>query len=156
MAKNMFEKHKTLFTSCLKTDLKKRLIKCYVWSTFMYGAETWTCGKGEWKRIEAFEMWIWRRIEKINWTDKISNDNVLMRVGEHRRLVENIRLRKKRWIGHILRHEGLVKDVIEGRMEGKRPRGRKRMAMLDDLRKGRKYFSLKRDAENREFWRGAD
>ena len=76
-------------------------------------------------------------------------------MGKSRKLVESIKARKKRRVGHILKHEGLVMDVIEGRMDGKRPRGRKRMMLLDDVREGREYFSMKRDAEDREFWRRA-
>ena len=61
--------------------------------------------------------------------------------------------RKKRWIGHILRGNGLLREVIEGRMIGKRPRGRKRAMMLDNLRGGINYDELKSKAQNREVWR---
>jgi len=98
-------------------------------------------------------MWVWRRMENIIWTEKVRNEDVLTRVGESRKLTDTIKSRKKRWIGHILRHDGLVKDVFEGRLEGKRSRGRKRVMMLDDIKEGRTYFSIKRDAEDREFWR---
>ena len=64
-------------------------------------------------------------MENIKWTDRITSDEVLLRVGETRKLRETIRMRKKWWMGHVLRDEGLMKDVLEGRMEGKRPRGRK-------------------------------
>ena len=100
-------------------------------------------------------MWIWRKMENIKWTDKITNEEVLLRVGETRKLRETIRMRKKRWMGHVLRHEGLMKDVLEGRMEGKRPRGRKIIMMMDDIKDGRSYFRTKRDAEDKELWREA-
>ena len=70
---------------------------------------------------------------KISWTDKISNEEVLRRVGEERHLMNLLRNRKKIWIGHVLRGEGLMREVIEGRMYGKRSRGRPRTKMFDDL-----------------------
>ena len=75
-------------------------------------------------------------------------------VKERRHLLKIIRTRKKRWIGHLLRHDSLLRDVIEGRMEGKRPRGWKRMMMLEDIKDGRSYYKTKRQAEERELWRG--
>ena len=71
-------------------------------------------------------MWIWRRMEKINWRDKITNEQVLEIVKEKRTLINVIRSRTKKWIGHVLRGNGLLKEIIEGRIVGKRPRGRKR------------------------------
>ena len=69
-------------------------------------------------QYEAAEMWIWRRMEKISWTEKISNEEVLRRIGEKRELMSLIRTRTRKWIGHSIRGEGLLKEVIEGRMEG--------------------------------------
>lgn len=155
MAKAAFERHNTLFTGCIRLQLRKRMIKCFVWSVLLYGSETWTMRKADRKRIDAFEMWIWRRMENIKWMDKVRNEEVLIRVDEaHLKLTDNIKLRKKRWLGHILRHESLLKEVMEGRMEGKRPRGRKRLMMMDDIRSGRTYYQTKRDAEDRDYWRG--
>ncbi|KAJ4436735.1 hypothetical protein ANN_16867 [Periplaneta americana] len=58
-------------------ELKKRLVKCFVWNVALYGAETWTLRRSEEKRIEAFEMWIWRRMERVKWTHRIRNEAVL-------------------------------------------------------------------------------
>src|SRR5687768_7554288 len=87
------------------------------------------------RKLEAFEMWLWRRREKFRWTDKISNEEVLNRLGVERSLIVVLRNRKKKWIDHFLRGYGLLKEVIEGRMEGNRirPRPRPRTIMLDDL-----------------------
>ena len=155
MAKATFEKHNSLLTGCLSLQLKKRLVRCFVWSVLMYGSETWTLKKADRKRIDALEMWIWRRMEKIKWIDKVTNDNILTRVKEPRlKIIESIKARKKRWIGHVLRHDSLLKDVLEGRMEGKRPRGRKRFMMMDDIQNKRSYQQMKMDANDRELWRG--
>ena len=91
------------------------------------------------KRLEAFEMWIWIRIERISWKDHISNKEVLKRVKERRSLIETIVRRKKNWIGHVLRGCGMLKEIIEGRLEGKRSKGRKRIGMLDSLTKGENF-----------------
>ena len=77
---------------------------------------------------------------------------VLEAIGEERCLLEKIKRTKKNWIGHVLRGDGLLKDVMEGRMEGKRPRGRPRMGMLEEL-KVESYESIKRSAQDREKWR---
>jgi len=73
-------------------------------------------------------------------------------VGEERKQLSLIIIRKKNWIGHILRHEGLFRDVIEGKMQGKRPRGRPRIDMLNELKEG-SYGQMKRRAEDRGGWK---
>ena len=91
-------------------------------------------------------------MEEVSWMEKKTNEEVLKTVGEERQLVKTIQRRKKNWIGHILHGDGLMKDVLEGRMEGKRPRGRKRMGMIDELKQG-SFTEMKRRAENRMEWR---
>ena len=90
-------------------------------------------------------------MEKISWTAKKTNEEVLQVVDEERTLVNTIVKRKKNWIGHILRHDGLLREVIEGKMEGKKPRGRPRMGMLEELKEG-SFAKMKRRAEDRERW----
>ena len=138
----------TLLTSKISMELKKRIIRSTVWSVMMYGAETWTLTQADRKRIEAFEMWIWRRMLKISWTEKVSNEEVLMKVGEQRNVLNIISRRKHNWIGHILRHGGLLKTILEGRMEGKAARGRRRLNMLSDILKNDSYAVVKRLAED--------
>jgi hypothetical protein len=90
---------------------------------------------------------------KISWKDKVSNVKVLERIGEVRTLLERIRIRKRNWIGHVLRGDNLLKDMIEGTVDGERKRGRKRMKMLDDLTQKNGYVYLKRLASDRKEWR---
>jgi hypothetical protein len=102
-------------------------------------------------RLNAFEMWIWRKIEKVSWSDHKTNAEVLKSVEERTCLVDTIVKRKKMWIGHVLREGGLLIDVMEGRMEGKRPWVRRRMGMIDELKQS-SYGDMKRRAENRVKW----
>jgi hypothetical protein len=74
MAKPEFNKKKNLFTSRLDLNLRKKLVKCYIWSMALYGAETWTIRAVDQKNLESFEMWCWRRMEKISWTDYVRNE----------------------------------------------------------------------------------
>ena len=153
MAKIAFNKKRNILTGKLNLQLRKNLMKCYIWSVALYGAETWTIRKKEKKYLESFEMWCWRRMEKIRWTDRITNEEVLRRVEEKRNILETIRIRKANWMGHIMRRRGLLLDVIEGKVEGKRRLGRRRIEILDDIKKKRNYGELKDAAENRKSWK---
>jgi hypothetical protein len=103
MAKAAFNKKKNLFTSKLDLNVRKKVVKCYIWSIGLYGAETWC----------------WRRMERISWTDRMRNEEVLHRVKEERNILHTIKRRKANWIGHILRRNCLLKHVIEGKLEGR-------------------------------------
>src|SRR6218665_2198444 len=92
-------------------------------------------------------------MEKISWIDMKTNEEVLQMVQEERSIMDVIWRRKKNWIGHILRGESLLREVIEGRMIGKITRGRKRLGMLNEFLKESSYAELKRKAENRKEWR---
>jgi len=126
MGKEAFTKRKELLKGRLNRDIKKRMVKVLIWSVTLYGAETWTMRKEDIKRIEAFDMWIWRRTERISWTEHRTNEEVLKKVKEKRSLMDIIRTRQKNWIGHILRSNSLQREIMEGRMERKRGRVRPR------------------------------
>ena len=78
-----------------------------------YGSETWTLRKLELKHLESFEIWCWRRIEKIKWPEKVTNQAIVECIGEKRTLLNNIVRRKANWVGHILRRNCLLHDAIE-------------------------------------------
>jgi len=84
-------------------------------------------------------MWVWSRMENISWRDMKTNEEVLQLVQEKRSLTDLIWRRKKNWIGHILRGESLLREVIECQMIGKRSRERKRLGMLNDFMKEASY-----------------
>jgi len=79
MAKAAFNKKNTLFTSKLDLNLRMKLAKCYIWSMDLYGAETWTLRAADQKYLESSEIWCWRRMEKISWTDHVRNEEVLLK-----------------------------------------------------------------------------
>jgi hypothetical protein len=68
-------------------NLRKKLVNCYIWSIALYGAETWTLGKVDQKYLESFDTWCWRRMEKISWTDRVRNEEVLHTVKKERNIV---------------------------------------------------------------------
>jgi len=133
------------------------MVKALVWSVALYDSETWTLRKEDIKHIQASEMWICCKMEKISWTAHVSNEEITSLVQEQRSLVHVIKQRQANWIGHVLRHDCLLKTVLEGKIEGKRPRGKPRRKMLDLLmeqeEKKISYEELKRGAQSRVGWR---
>jgi len=83
-------------------------LRTHVWSIMLYDSETWTIAKEEQKRIEAFEMWCYRRMLKISWTDMVTNKEALERRAERRTLWNSIKKRRYKRIGHVLRHGGFA------------------------------------------------
>jgi hypothetical protein len=157
MAKAAFNKKKNLFTSTLNLELRKKLVKCYIWSIALYGAETWTLWAVNQKHLESFKIWCWRRMEKISWTGHVRNEDVLLRVNEQRNILHEIRKRKANLIGHILRRNCLLQRVIEGKIQGgievTGRQGRRRRKLLDDRKERREYSHLKEEALDRTMWR---
>jgi len=128
----------------------------------LYGAETWTLRAADQKNMDSFEMWCWKRTEKISLTDHVRNEEVLLGVNEQRNILHEIRKRKANWIGHILRRNCLLKQIMEGKIKGEmevaRRRGRRRWKLLNDLKDRRGYSHLKEEALDgtveESFWFG--
>jgi len=77
------------FIGKMNLELKKRIMKCLVLSVALYAAETWTLTQTD-RRLEAFEMWIWRRMEKISWLDKVTNEDVVRKVNKDMQILNSI------------------------------------------------------------------
>jgi hypothetical protein len=118
MAKAAFNKKRNLFTSTLDLELRKKLVKCYVWSIALYSDETWSLRTVDHKHLERFEMWCWRRMEKISSTYHVRNEVVLLKVKEQRNILHEIRKWKANWIDHILCRNCLLQRVTEGKIKG--------------------------------------
>ena len=104
MSKETFTQMRSLFNNrnlALKT--KTRMLKAYVWSLLLYGCECWTLNKTLTSKLEATEMWYLRRILRISWTEKVTNEDVLRRTNTERSLVSTIRKRQLKFLGHITR-----------------------------------------------------
>ena len=100
----------------------------------MYGCEIWTIKKAERRRIDAFKWWCWRRLWRVPWTARRSNQSILKEVNPKYSL-EGLMLKLKlQYFGHLMwRADSLEKTLILGKTEGRRRRGRQRMRWLDDI-----------------------
>ena len=87
-------------------------------SIALYAPETWTLWAVDHKHLESLEMWCWRRMEKISWTEHVRIEEVLPRVKEQKNILHEINKRKANWSGHILRRNCLLQRVIEGKING--------------------------------------
>ena len=104
-----------------------------MWSTLTYGSETWTLNKTLKSKINAAELWFYRRILRLSWTDRVSNEEVLRRVDQQRSLLKIIRRRQMEFLGHVIRREKLEHLSLTGMIEGRRVRGRQRKKFLDSI-----------------------
>ena len=92
-------------------------------------------------------------MEKISWTNHMRNEEVLLRVNEQRNILHEIRKQKANWIGHILRRNCLLKQVIEGKIKGEMKVARRRKKLLDDLKDRRGYSHFKEETLDCAMWR---
>ena len=117
---------------CLPT--KVCLVKAMVFPVVMYGCESWTVKKAEHRRIDALELWCWRRLLRVPWTVRRSNQSILREISPGCSL-EGLMLKLKfQYFGHLLRRaDSLEKTLMLGKIEGGRRRGRQRMRWLDGI-----------------------
>ena len=111
-----------------------RLVKAMVFSVVMYGCESWTVKKAEHQRIDAFEVWCWRRLLRVPWTARRSNQSILKEISP-RCSLEGLMLKLKlQYFGHLMqRVDSSEKTLMLGGIEGRRRRGRQRMRWLDSI-----------------------
>ena len=110
------------------------LVKSMVFPVVMYGCESWTIKKAEHRRIDAFELWCWRRLLRVSWTARRSNQSILKEISPEYSL-EGLMLKLKlQYFGHLMgRTDSLEKTLILGKTKGGRRRGQQRMRLLDGI-----------------------
>ena len=113
---------------------KVRLVKAMVFPVVIYGCESWTIKKAERQRINAFELWCWRRLLRVPWTARRSNQSILKEISPGYSL-EGLMLKLKlQYFGHLMRRaDSFDKTLMLGKIEGRRRRGRQRMRRLDGI-----------------------
>ena len=110
------------------------LVKAMIFPVVMYGCESWTIKKAEHRRIDAFELWCWRRLLQVPWTARRSNQSILKEISPGCSL-EGLMLKLKfQYFGHLMRRvNSFEKTLMLGKFEGRRRRGRQRMRWLDGI-----------------------
>ena len=113
---------------------KVHIVKLVVFPVIMYGCESWTVKKAERRRIDAFELWCWRRLLRVPWTARGSNQSILKEISPECSL-EGLMLKLKlQYFGHLMRRaDSFEKTLIVGKIEGRRRRGQQRMRWLDGI-----------------------
>jgi hypothetical protein len=131
------------------------LLLLYYYILLLYSCETWTINEQDKKKLEAMEMFMWRRLIKISWIERKINVDVLNQVEEKIMLLNTIKERSGKMIGHLFRHNLFMTNIFEDRINGYKGRGRLRKAYIEEMIKQAdcsRYIDTKRLASNREEW----
>jgi len=141
----------------IKTAMKVKVMKSMVWAVFQYRGEGWTSKKSDRNRIEAFELWCWRKMLSISWQEHRTNDSILIELGVERELMGRVAKLKLQYFGYITRGSAgqLALTVLEGIMEGLRHQSRLRRQWIHHIEEwnGCEYIQLKEMSQDRVQWR---
>ena len=114
-------------------ETKVKLEKVLVFPIVLYGAETWTMRKHERRKIDAFELWCWRRVLRVSWMERKTNIRIIEKIKPEWTLESKVSKAALSYFGHVVTG-GMADDVMLGRMNGARTRGRPRQRWLDTLK----------------------
>lgn len=142
----------------IRREAKMKLVKCLIFPIATYACENWSLSAPNRNRIDAFEMWCWRRMLRIPWTAHRTNESVLVEIGHGLTLRGSIACRAMKYFGHIARRDSqnLEKAILQGAIEGRRSRGRPARRYIDELKEIAGFNNVRAlydAAMNRHSWR---
>src|SRR6218665_2210601 len=133
---------------------QKRIVRTLIFPTVLYGCKMWTMTKKIGKKINACEMWIWRKMQRISWTEK-TNESVRMEIGIEDETLQQTALRKLGFFGHVMRSDEMEKRMVMEKGDGRRRRGRPRRKWMNEIHEvtGMKLAELRDVTAERKHWR---
>src|SRR5579872_6440471 len=155
MAKDTFYKLTNIFHNHnIRLSTKLNVINTYVYSILLYASEWWTLSTTMTKRLEAVEMWFYRRILRISYTRQITNEEVLNRMATTRHIINTVRNGQGSFFGHVMRNKEIESIITTGKIEGKRSIGRQRITYTKSLSECMNVGEVKmiRITTDREKW----
>ena len=134
LAKSAFTKLENILKNVnMSMTTRMRVLNCYVYPVLMYGSEAWSLTSECARYLESCEVWFLRRMLRISWTDRVTNEEVFRRANVKRKVLKEMRIRQLKFLGHMVRKDGLENLALTGKIAGKRSRGRRRVMWMSSL-----------------------